>query len=629
MNGSPRTIALVVASLLLAAPAVRAADQRVPGTKLLLKSANGREILSFKSNGPITAPAPGSGDDPTNVGATLEILNPGTMESSTFNLPSMHWTLSGTTFRYVDSALVESGKVKIALIGRILKVSGKKIGITLDEASQGTLDVVLTSGTIRYCAAFGPGSVKRDQPGRFIARSAAAPGSCPGASTTTTTMTPTTTSSSSSVPGSTTSTSMPPTGCDCCACSQLNFTTSPPDIGTGTCATTDGTVSGTVQDDTGATLCNLRAGGLYFGGAGVGVPLPAAIPDMSSSVVKIASCDTPTGALTYAATTDTDIGGAHPNWTCSAAGVVNPEYPGKTGCLFGPPLPIPNTNSAATSTCVVNRIATNASGSGNCGDGSSNIDLPLLSDIYLTGPTDGLIPCPRCAGPSGSETCQAGPNNGQPCTPGDSALGAAYPTSHDCPPASGAFIGSLPIPFALTTGVSTKTAADLPGQQFVFCGFCGQQFAPTFESPPRPCTANSDCTNGLFNTCKQRTSGAFGQGPARTISETGAAAGVCIDDALPHAARLVSVFCVPASGNATVDASADIPGPGSVALAGEAQVQSCTVGTTTTTSSNTLPTLPTTTTMQPCGGTFPTCSGTCPGTSVCGNPVAMSCTCFP
>src|SRR5262249_9893493 len=190
------------------------------------------------------------------------------------------------------------------------------------------------------------------------------------------------------------------------------------------------------------------------------------------------SCDTPTGALTYAATTDTDIGGTHPNWTCSAAGVTNPEYPGKTGCLFGPPLPIPNAHSAATHPRAVNRVAPSASGSGNCGDGRSNINIPLLSDIYLPGPTDGLTPCPRCAGPTGSETCQAGPNSGQPCTPGDSALGAASPTSHDCPPASGAFIGSLPIPFALTNGVCSETGAALGRQQLPLRGLWPPAFRP-------------------------------------------------------------------------------------------------------------------------------------------------------
>ena len=491
--------------------------------------------------------------------------------------------------------------------------------------------MVLTSGTIRYCAAFGPGSVKRDQPGRFIARGAAAPGSCPGASTTTTSMTPTTTSSS--VAGATTTSTVPAAGCDCCGCTGfLSFTTGLPQIGVPP-------PCGNVVDDSSANLLDLDCGGLYFGGAGVGVPLPSVIPDQGTSLTKVTACDTGTGNLTLAATTDLDTGS---NRNCTAAGVNNPEYPGKPGCLFGQPLPIPNTNSAATSTCVVNRIATSASGSGNCGDGSSNINLPLLSDIYLTGPTDGLIPCPRCAAnPGPGFTCQAGPNSGQPCTPGDSAgLGPAYPTSHDCPPTSAAFIGSLPIPFALTTGSASKTSADLSAQQFVFCGFCGQQFTPAFETPPHPCTADSQCTNGTFPKCRQRTSGAFGQGPARTISETGAPAGVCIGDSSTNPSTLVSVFCIPASGNSTVDSSADIPGPGAVALPGTSQLLGCPAttstsvpGSTTSTSSSSTSTAVATTTstslLPPCGGTFPTCSGTCPGTSVCGNPVAMSCTCFP
>src|SRR5204863_533336 len=83
-------------------------------------------------------------------------------------------------------------------------------------------------------------------------------------------------------------------------------------------------------------------------------------------------------------------------------------------------------------------------------DGTTTLSLPLLSDIYLTGPTDGLAPCPVCS----SGTCSAGPNAGQPCVsesspiPGQSP--AANPTSHDCPPASSAFIGSLPIGFPLS-----------------------------------------------------------------------------------------------------------------------------------------------------------------------------------
>ena len=342
-----------------------------------------------------------------------------------------------------------------------------------------------------------------------------------------------------------------------------------PQVGTGGCANTGGTTIGTVKDDTGAILCNLAAGGLYFGGAGVGVPLPSTVPDQGSSITKISSCNATTGALTLAATTDTDTGS---NRTCTAAGVINPEYPGKTGCLFGPPLPIPNTNSAATSTCVVNRISTNASGAANCKDGSTSLlSLPLASDIYLTGPTDGLIPCPRCAGTP--TTCQAGPNTGQPCTPVDSAsLGAAYPTSHDCPPAAAAFVGSLPIGFNLSSGTQTRNSADLSAQPFVFCGFCGQQFAPNFQGPPAvPCTSDAQCTNTTFPKCRQRTSGAFGQGPARTITENGVPANACISDGAKHNSTLVSVFCIPPAFNATVDSAADLPGPGAVGLPGQAQ----------------------------------------------------------
>jgi len=444
--------------------------------------------------------------------------------------------------------------------------------------------------------------------------------------------------------------------CNCCCFSQLAFTTGLPDIGATGCSDASGTISGTVVDDGGATLCNLKLGGLYFGGAGVGVPLPLVIPDQGSSITKITSCDAVTGDFILAATTDTDVGGSNPNRSCTAAGVNNPEYPGKPGCLFGAPIPIPNTNSPATSTCVVNRVSVDASGTGNCGDGSSAINVPLLSDIYLTGPTDGLVPCPRCAGPSGSETCQAGPNAGQPCTPADSAsLGSAFPTSHDCPPASAAFIGSLPIAFALSSGAPSATSTDLSAQPFVFCGFCGQQFTPSFETPPHPCTADSQCTNGTFPRCRQRNSGAFGQGPARTITENGSPAGVCIGDGATHAATLVSVFCIPASGNGTVDSAGDLPGPGAVALPGGSQllapIAGCTTsttigggtttstsiggGTTTSTSlaSSTTSTAVATTTstsllpLPTCASaTFPACVGQCAGTALC-LPVGSACVC--
>jgi len=174
-------VAVAIASF-AGAPSARAADQFVPGTKLLLKSSSTTEKLIFVSRGSFSMPSPGSGDAPTNGGATLEVLNPGTMEAFTFDMPSAHWTASGggTVYRYIDSASVEPGKVRVALVGgRLLKISGRKAGITLNEPSQGVLDVVLTAGAFRYCARFDGASVKKDGPGRFSARKAPAPGSCP------------------------------------------------------------------------------------------------------------------------------------------------------------------------------------------------------------------------------------------------------------------------------------------------------------------------------------------------------------------------------------------------------------------------------------------------------------------
>jgi len=76
--------------------------------------------------------------------------------------------------------------------------------------------------------------------------------------------------------------------CNCCTGTGLQtFTTGTPQVGGGGC--------GDVVDDTGASLLALDCGGLYFGGAGVGVPLPSVIPDMGSSITKISSCDAATG----------------------------------------------------------------------------------------------------------------------------------------------------------------------------------------------------------------------------------------------------------------------------------------------------------------------------------------------
>jgi hypothetical protein len=362
--------------------------------------------------------------------------------------------------------------------------------------------------------------------------------------------TTTTTSTTVATTSSTTTSTLP--GCNCCSKTIMNFTTGLPSA----------TATGEVLDDTGVHVIDLTAGGLYFGGGLDGVPLPAAVPSTGVTQTAIAACNTGTGAITIGSRTAAQTGS---NANCSA-----------TGCLFGPPLPIPNPTGTATSTCVVNVVSANATGTGNCDGNIASLNLPLSSGLYLTGDLDpsinGIQPCPICTG----GTCKGGPNDGLACTPGTTTTGAAYPTSNDCPPPSGTFLGNLPIAFDLSTGVRSKTAVDNPAVQTnVFCGFCATN-AAVFQNPAHSCNTNADCMTGTFIKCRQRSAGAFatdflGFNTARTITETGAPS-ACLADGASHAATLVSVFCIPPTFNGLVDGSADLPGPGAVSLPGTSQL---------------------------------------------------------
>jgi hypothetical protein len=341
---------------------------------------------------------------------------------------------------------------------------------------------------------------------------------------------------------------------------------------------------------------DLDCGGLYFGGAGVAVPLPSSVPDYGQSQLLVTTCTPGLQTFTLAATGVADTGdirsctsGTEPNTLYPAcvgapnAGKpcrANPDCaPGtctgfQPGCLYGAPLPVPNANTSATSNCIINRIVTNATGNGTCA-GASNINFDLLSDLYLTGDLlpgePGVNPCPLCKG--GTPVCIGGPNNGVTCTPGSIlTIGDAYPVSHDCPPPVSTFIGSLPIPYALTTGTSSKPSFAAGGQVNVFCGFCRSLVPPKpFRNPPQSCTSNADCTTAPFTACQQSTEGVFGNGLATNYTETGTPAG-CLDDGFGHPSTLVSTFCIPPSYNGIVDGAADLPGPGAVSLPGTAQL---------------------------------------------------------
>jgi hypothetical protein len=209
----------------------------------------------------------------------------------------------------------------------------------------------------------------------------------------------------------------------------------------------------------------------------------------------------------------------------ASAGVCQPD----PSCFFGNPLPIEN---SGLSTCVLNVVDDGASGTADKAAGSSSTQLPLKSWVYLTGVEvedfGSGHPCPIC---QPDNTCNAGPRKGLPCHTDSSLL-----VTHDCPPPPHLFLAPLGVVLGpLTT--ATATSSDSGG---VFCN-------------------------------PQQDAGAFGVAGV-TFTETGSAA-VGGLDVTAKAATLASVFCIPATNNILIDASANLPGPGAIGLPGEVRLR--------------------------------------------------------
>jgi hypothetical protein len=387
--------------------------------------------------------------------------------------------------------------------------------------------------------------------------------------TTSSTSTPTPTTSSTSAPAPTTSTSTSSTtsstiGAQCCNnATNLRFLTA---NAPGDC--------GDIIDQGGMTVANINCAGLYTGGGGNSVPLPFAVPDLGDSITAISNCMT--DVATIGATTSAQTGS---NRNCTSA-----------GCLFGAPLAVPNPGSTPTSVCVTNALAQAPQGQVNCATGETSLNAPLSSFLYLTGDTatdpmstiPGIQPCPICS----ASTCIGGPNNGMACTAGTTALNASYPTSHDCPPDPMFNIGTLPVAFSLSTGTLTwsgTTATNDTGGTFsvqnrVFSGFCrdtdssgafqGSTAATAVQCWENGMAVGAPCS-GTFESCEQRTNGAFGPagGANRTIRAIGNAMSLSGGSAT---ATLVSLFSIRPTFDPTVDSAGDLPGPGAVALPGTA-----------------------------------------------------------
>jgi len=384
-------------------------------------------------------------------------------------------------------------------------------------------------------------------------------------STSTTSTSTTSTSTTSTSSSSTTSTSVTTTSVttSTVTTTTIGFTQYKLTLTTSTAGTTfcggggfstpaNAPFTGDLKDGTATHIANsdLGKGCLYFGG-GTNTAVPGGLlPSAASSILNITGGSTTLtlGASTGAQTTCTK--GVQATAHCGKAQTSCPA-PGTqstcpaldtcvadANCYFGPPLSLPNLSIQGISACVLNAVATDASGSVNTATGNTSVSLPLSTRVYLTGtayddpstPLPNLEACPRCI----SGTCNGGKRSGLSCT----AVGPGK-TSLDCPPTDAQFAAALSIGLSLTTGTASNTIAT-----GIFC-----------PGPPA-----------------QTHAGAFGKATARTITETGSPSGD-LTDGLPHATTFASVFCVPKTNNALVDPSADLPGPGAISIAADTNLQ--------------------------------------------------------
>lgn len=163
-----------------------ALDVPLAGKKIVAKGVGGAGKLVLSTRGSVpTWPAPDISIHPTRQDAQLLIINPASRESVLLQLPAQGWSASGDglVLKYRNRG-APGGPSAVKVVNfkqsKGLKLVVRSTGITLDEPTQGTLGAVLRfgQGILQYCAVFG-GTVKKDLPGKFVAKNASPPGACP------------------------------------------------------------------------------------------------------------------------------------------------------------------------------------------------------------------------------------------------------------------------------------------------------------------------------------------------------------------------------------------------------------------------------------------------------------------
>jgi hypothetical protein len=183
----PLLAVFVVTALVQVVATSHALDRPISGAKLLLKrSHSAKEKLVFVSKDPaFLFPATGSLDDPASGspgGALLEVFSK-TEGPAALAIPpgpgKPGWRVKDARVdRYtftnreapLGNSLIRSATLES---GATLKVVAREIGVPLMGA-QGSVGIRITTGTLRNCALFDATTIRKDEPGVFMAKDAVA-----------------------------------------------------------------------------------------------------------------------------------------------------------------------------------------------------------------------------------------------------------------------------------------------------------------------------------------------------------------------------------------------------------------------------------------------------------------------
>jgi hypothetical protein len=291
---------------------------------------------------------------------------------------------------------------------------------------------------------------------------------------------------------------------------------------------------------------------------------------------------------------------------------------------FGPPLPL---SAGGVPACIVNRFATDVTGTYNRQTGDAELFTRLSSLVHLG--IQVSRPCPICdCGQADPQNCQIGDtgtctdvSGNPPCTvQGTGPLG---PTSNNCMPTGSSNVsgGGLDIPFQpVTTGTSTFPS----NQPCDGSGFTNQSC--WCDGQPQPNSCLTACDGGSNNNlacdsdancpgapagacktlCRQISGEAVGEGECvagpivqtcagapeigcQTNSNCPAGKGPCqaknqrcfldpiVRVGTPSTTlnRSVSTFCIPATSASAINSTAGLPGPGAISFPAAVDVKKC------------------------------------------------------